>query len=116
MNLDLMFQKQNVVRFNATTNTGATAELVAAKVGFSIKLMQYTVVCTAASTVQFKSASTAITQAHSYVANGGVCEGYSPLGHMDTVKAEALQWTIGGTGPALIYGTAVYVPAAPGSV
>ena len=108
--LDRIYQTQKIIDFNKSTATGNTAELIAAQgAGKYIKVMSFTIVCTAASTVQFKSASDAITQAMSFAANGGESKQYSPLGHMRTAANEALNWTIGGTGPALIYGTAVVV-------
>lgn len=113
--VDRAYQILDLVDFNKSSTTGSTDELVPAKTGKSVKVLSFTVVCTAASTVQFKSASTALTPGLSYAANGGESKGYSPFGHFRTAKGEALNWTIGGTGPALIYGTAIYVTPSPHS-
>lgn len=113
--LDRAYQILDVVDFHASTATGNTAELVPAKTGKSVKVMSFTLVCTAASTTTYKSGTTALTDALSWAANGGESKQYSPLGHMRTAKGEALNWTIGGTGPALIYGTAIYVTPSPHS-
>lgn len=56
----------------AISVTAGTNELVAAVTGKRIKVFSYAVVATGAGTVKFQSASTDLTGAMSFAANGGI--------------------------------------------
>lgn len=89
-----MFQYGAVTPKYATIiSAGATLTVVPAVTGKKIRVLSYTVVCTAAGTVQFKDGAggTAITGAMPFDAKGGVSAPFNPGGHFETSAGTLLQ-------------------------
>jgi hypothetical protein len=77
-----------------------TTSLVAAISGARIRVMALVIVATAASTVQLKGATSALTTgAMSLAANGVLVLPYNDDGWFVTQVGEALNIVVGGTGP-----------------
>ena len=68
-------------------------QIVAAVTGKKIRVLQYTLVCAAATDIKWYSASssgTALSGLMSIVANSGISTAFSPVGLFETVSGEAL--------------------------
>ena len=88
-------QRNGVINVIANPSAAATAELVAAAgAGKKIEVVSLKVVSTAANTVTFKSATTAIGPADDLAANGGYVLPYNENGWMCTAANEALNVTL----------------------
>ena len=70
--------------------TAASNEQVAAVTGAKIVVTGYTIVCGAAETVTWQSASNAISGDMQFAANGGISAPFHPDGHFETAEGEAL--------------------------
>jgi len=83
------------------------SEVVAAVAGAKIRVVSFRLhVGGTATNVTFNSASTAISELFACAANGGRAEAFSPVGHFETVAAEALTVTTGAgstTGIGVVY-------------
>lgn len=77
-----------------TASAGAN-ELVAAVAAKKIRVIALTLVCAAAQAVTFKTATTALTGAMSFAANGGMDINRTPPNYfLETVAGEALNLTL----------------------
>tara|TARA_R110000868_G_scaffold252541_1_gene509242 strand:+ start:860 stop:1174 length:315 start_codon:yes stop_codon:yes gene_type:complete len=72
-------------------------ELVAAVAGTQIRVTNFALVAVTAVTVQFKSASTALTGVMSMGATGVLAPGPDLQGHFITASGEALNLSLGGS-------------------
>lgn len=71
--------------------------VVALAAGKQIRVLAYTLICSAAVVVTWKSSvAGAISGPMSFGANGGISPPFSPLGHVQTVAGEALVLNLGG--------------------
>lgn len=87
--------RDGVIELVANPAAAATAELVAAAgTGKKIRILSLKVVSTAANTVTFKSATTAISGADDLAANGGYVLPYDEIGWFETAANEALNVTL----------------------
>ena len=65
--------------------------IVAAVTGKKIRVLQYSLVCSDATTVQWKSSGgSTLSGDMSFAANGGISSAFSPSGLFETVAGEAL--------------------------
>lgn len=97
-------QRNGVINVVANPSAAATAELVAAAgAGKKIEVVSLKVVSTAANTVTFKSATTAIGPADDLAANGGYVLPYNENGWMCTAANEALNVTLSAASKVAIH-------------
>lgn len=83
------------VKFVPISGTGS-ADLVALVTGKKIRVLSYTIVLNADSTVKFQSGgSTDLTGAMPHGAKGGVSVAFSPVGHFETASGEKLNLVLG---------------------
>lgn len=73
--------------------------IVAAVTGKKIRVLQYALVVSAATTVIWKSGTTAITGDMSFAANGGISSSFSPSGLFETAAGEALVLYLSASNP-----------------
>jgi hypothetical protein len=91
-------EADSLVKF-AQISAAASADVVAAVPGKKIRVLQYKVVVDAAMTVKFQSgASTDLTGAMPFAANGGSSDPYSPVGLFETAVGEKLNVVLVGAG------------------
>lgn len=96
--------RQGIINLVANPTAAATAELVAAAgVGVKIEVVSLKVVSTAANTVTFKSATTAIGPADDLAANGGYVLPFNDFAWMRTAANEALNVTLSGATKVAIH-------------
>lgn len=76
--------------FINASSSGAT-EIIAAKTGMAIRVIDAAVVTTSANSVKFLSASTDISATFPLAANGGFILPFNEHGWFQTVEGEALQ-------------------------
>ena len=81
--------------------------IVAAVAGKKIRVLQYALVVGAATTVIWKSGSTAISGDMSFDANSGISSPFSPVGLFETAAGEALVLNLSAANP--VSGHLVYV-------
>lgn len=90
--------------------TSGDNTIVAAVASKKIRVLAYTLVCAAATTVIWKSATAgAITGDMSFAANGGIAAPFSPIGHFETTAGEALVLNLSAANA--VSGHLVYVEA-----
>ncbi len=71
-------------------STTGDKQIVAAVTSKKIRVINYSLHCNAANTVQWKSGSTALGGARAFAANGGIAPGEAILGHFETAAGAAL--------------------------
>ena len=89
----------------ASSASGNTA-VVAADATHKIRVLKYSFVSAGANAVKFQSATTDICGAMQFSANGGISEGYCPVGHFETAVNQALNINLGSAlavGGSLVY-------------
>jgi hypothetical protein len=98
---------QSLVIDHATS--GDNTLVAAAGPGKKIRVLQYTLVASAAVTVRFESGAsgTALTGQMSFAANGGVANAYCPFGLFETAANALLNLELGGANS--VDGHLVYV-------
>jgi hypothetical protein len=104
-----------IPKFAVISATGDNTDttLVAAVTSKKIRVLSYTVICSAASTsITFyngdpDSAGAAISGAMPLTANSGIHAGYCPVGHFETSSGTLLALEITGTGD--VYGHLTYI-------
>lgn len=84
-------------KFDASA--GSTT-VVAAVAGMVIRVVKCTLVVSGAATAVWKSNTTAITGTVSLAANGGISDGYTPVGLFQTVPGDPLVLTLTTSGGA----------------
>lgn len=90
--------------------TSGDNTIVAAVASKKIRVLEYAIVCAAATTVIWKSATAgAITGDMSFAANGGIATPFSPLGKFETTAGEALVLNLSAANA--VSGHLVYVEA-----
>jgi hypothetical protein len=89
----------------ASSSVGNTA-VVTADATHKIRVLKYAFVSAGANAVKFQSATTDICGAMQFAANGGISEGYCPVGHFETAVNQALNINLGSAlavGGSLVY-------------
>ena len=91
----------------SATTLGASNVIVAATATKRIRVLGYTLVCTVANTITWFDATTAISGAMAFAANGGASETTTPLGLFQTTAGNGLNMTL--SAATQVSGHIVYV-------